>query len=75
VAGAVTGHGGSDAAALRVAEQYLAAFSQIAKTGNTLLLPASTHDPAGMVAQALSIYKAVSAPGSSPSPGQVADRC
>ncbi|CAL8466509.1 g6045 [Coccomyxa elongata] len=61
VSEAVAGPGGSEAAALRVAEQYLAAFSNIAKEGNTLLLPAATNDPAGMVTQALSIYKTVSA--------------
>ncbi len=61
VSEAVAGPGGSEAAALRVAEQYLAAFSNIAKEGNTLLLPAAANDPASMVAQALSIYKTVSA--------------
>ena len=59
VSQAVTAHGGSEAASLRVAEQYLTAFGQIAKAGNTLLLPAATNDPANMVAQALSIYKTV----------------
>ncbi|CAL5227063.1 g9967 [Coccomyxa viridis] len=59
VSQAVTAHGGSEAASLRVAEQYLSAFGQIAKAGNTLLLPAATNDPANMVAQAMSIYKAV----------------
>ena len=39
--------------------QYLIAFGQIDKAGNTLLLPAATNDPANMVAQALSIYKTV----------------
>ncbi|BDA41199.1 Stomatin-like protein 2, mitochondrial [Coccomyxa sp. Obi] len=69
VSEAVAGPGGSEAAALRVAEQYLAAFSNIAKEGNTLLLPAATNDPAGMVAQALSIYKTVSAQNRSLPPG------
>ena len=36
---------------LRVAEQYLAAFGNIAKHGNTILLPAGANDPASMVAQ------------------------
>ena len=57
VSEAVTTQGGAQAASLRVAEQYLAAFAQIAKTGNTILLPASTNDPASMVAQAMSIYR------------------
>ena len=64
---AVTTRGGAQAASLRVAEQYLSAFAQIAKTGNTILLPASTNDPASMVAQAMSIYRTL-AGGSSHSP-------
>ena len=32
----------------------------LAKEGNTLLLPAAMNDPAGMVAQAMSIYGTVS---------------
>ncbi|KAK9916610.1 hypothetical protein WJX75_004826 [Coccomyxa subellipsoidea] len=73
VSEAVTGPGGSEAAALRVAEQYLAAFSNIAKEGNTLLLPAAANDPASMVAQALSIYKTVSAQNRSLPPGPASD--
>ncbi|EIE26256.1 hypothetical protein COCSUDRAFT_52284 [Coccomyxa subellipsoidea C-169] len=69
VSEAVTGPGGSEAAALRVAEQYLNAFSNIAKEGNTLLLPAAANDPAGMVAQAMSIYKTVAAQNRSLPPG------
>lgn len=67
VSEAVTTQGGAQAASLRVAEQYLAAFAQIAKTGNTILLPASTNDPASMVAQAMSIYRTL-ADGSGHSP-------
>ena len=55
--------GGSEAASLRVAEQYMAAFGNIAKQGNTMLIPASTNDPASFVAQALSVYKSVSQGG------------
>lgn len=47
--------------------QYLAAFGNIAKAGNTMLLPSSASDPATMVAQALSIYNNVSA--KAPFPG------
>ena len=35
------------------------AFGKLAKEGNTLLLPTGVSDPAGMVAQALSIYNTV----------------
>lgn len=48
----------------QVAEQYLDNFGEIAKAGTTMLLPAATHDPASMVASALSIYKQVSGSGS-----------
>jgi hypothetical protein len=39
---------------------YIGAFGKLAKEGTTLLLPAGVNDPAGMVAQALSIYGTVS---------------
>lgn len=50
-------HGGVEAASLRVAEQYIQAFGNIAKEGTTLLLPSSASSPADMVAQVMSIYK------------------
>jgi len=40
-----------------VAEQYVAAFSNLAKTGNTILLPSNTGDVASMVTQAMKVYK------------------
>ncbi|KAK8939683.1 hypothetical protein KSP40_PGU002189 [Platanthera guangdongensis] len=54
---AIIGDGGVEAASLRVAEQYIKAFSSIAKEGTTLLLPAAAGNPSSMIAQALSIYK------------------
>jgi len=54
--------GGAAAAQLRVAEQWLGAFGNIAKAGTTLLLPSSAADPAAMVAQALSVFRATQAP-------------
>ncbi len=51
---------------LRVAEQYLAAFGNIAKQGTTMLLPSSASEPAAMVAQALSIYKSMGVGGGLP---------
>lgn len=52
-------HGGVEAASLRIAEQYVEAFSKIAKEGTTLLLPATASNPASMMAQALNIYKSL----------------
>ena len=52
---AINGHGGSEAVNLKIAEQYIQAFSNLAKTNNTILLPADVNNPAGMIAQAVSI--------------------
>ncbi|KAL0824590.1 hypothetical protein Bca101_048267 [Brassica carinata] len=49
--------GGVEAAGLRVAEQYIHAFGNIAKEGTTMLLPSSAENPANMIAQALTMYK------------------
>ncbi|XP_047328713.1 stomatin-like protein 2, mitochondrial [Impatiens glandulifera] len=57
VSKALNESGGVEAASLRIAEQYIGAFGQIAKEGTTLLLPASVSNPASMMAQAMSIYK------------------
>ncbi|KAI3411257.1 PHB domain-containing protein, partial [Psidium guajava] len=51
--------GGVEAASLRIAEQYIHAFGNIAKEGTTLLLPSSTANPANMMAQALTMYKSL----------------
>eukprot|EP01018_Ginkgo_biloba_P011826 Gb_29073 [translate_table: standard] len=51
--------GGIEAASLRIAEQYIQAFSKIAKEGTTMLLPSNAANPASMMAQALSIYKSL----------------
>ena len=45
---------GSNAAALAVAEKYVSAFQDLARTNNTLILPSNTGDVSSMVAQVLS---------------------
>ena len=47
---------GQNAANLAVAEKYVTAFQSLAKTNNTLILPANTGDVTGMVAQVSNIY-------------------
>uniref|UniRef100_A0A8D3AZU2 Stomatin-like protein 2, mitochondrial n=1 Tax=Scophthalmus maximus TaxID=52904 RepID=A0A8D3AZU2_SCOMX len=47
---------GNAAASLSVAEQYVSAFSNLAKESNTILLPSNTGDISGMVTQAMTIY-------------------
>ncbi|XP_022722617.1 stomatin-like protein 2, mitochondrial [Durio zibethinus] len=52
-------NGGVEAASLKIAEQYIQAFSNIAKEGTTMLLPSSAANPANMIAQALTMYKSL----------------
>ena len=47
---------GSKAASLSVAEQYVQAFSKLAKSTNTLLLPEKTGDISSMVSQVRNGY-------------------
>lgn len=42
---------GMNAVSMRVAESYVDAFSNLAKTSNTVLLPTNTGDVSSMVAQ------------------------
>lgn len=56
IAEAMATQGGSEAVKLSIAEQYVTAFGNIAKKGNTILLPAQANDPASMVAQALAVF-------------------
>ena len=51
VSKALCGENGQNAAALAVAEKYVGAFGELAKTNNTLILPANTGDVSSMVAQ------------------------
>lgn len=54
---------GRNAAALEIAEQYVHAFGNLARTNNTILLPSNTGDMSSMVASALSIYSNLQAKG------------
>lgn len=57
VAEAVKVDGGMEAVNLKVAEQYVAAFAQLAKQNNTVILPANVADVSALVATALSVVK------------------
>ena len=57
IAGSVSSDGGMDAMRLRVAEQYIAQFGQLAKEGNTLVVPANLSDLSSMLALASTIVK------------------
>jgi len=49
--------GGQEAVQLRVAEQYITKFGELAKTTNTLILPASVSDVGSMIALAMNAIK------------------
>ena len=56
IAQALSNPGGEQAASIQVAEKYIKAFEQLAKVGNTIILPSNLQNPAGMVIEAMSIY-------------------
>jgi regulator of protease activity HflC (stomatin/prohibitin superfamily) len=55
VASALASDGGMQAANLKVAELYVGAFSNLAKTSNTLVIPANAADISGMLATAMTV--------------------
>ncbi|AZG14330.1 MULTISPECIES: SPFH domain-containing protein [Cupriavidus] len=54
---AIRGEGGAEAVNLKVAEEYVAAFANLAKQGNTLIVPGNLGDMSSMIATALQIVK------------------
>jgi len=67
IAEAIQVPGGYQALQLRVAEQYLVQFGQLAKAGNTLVVPATLTDVGGMIATAMSVIRQGSTPDAAPS--------
>jgi regulator of protease activity HflC (stomatin/prohibitin superfamily) len=57
VAEAINAPGGFQAVQLRVAEQYITQFGNIAKTGNTLIVPSTLSDVSGVIASAMTIIR------------------
>jgi regulator of protease activity HflC (stomatin/prohibitin superfamily) len=55
VAEAIQNPGGYEAVQLRVAEQYIGEFGELAKASNTLVLPASVSDVGSMIALAMNV--------------------
>jgi regulator of protease activity HflC (stomatin/prohibitin superfamily) len=56
VAEAVAGGGGREAMQLRIAESYVQQFGNLARTSNTLVIPANVSDIAGMIAMATKVF-------------------
>jgi len=67
VATAIRTDGGMEAVQLRVAEQYVEQFGQLARQSNTVIIPATVSDISGMIASAMKVFGSVS-PGSSVPP-------
>jgi regulator of protease activity HflC (stomatin/prohibitin superfamily) len=57
VGAAIREPGGADAVSLRVAEEYVAAFGNLAKTNNSVIVPANMGDMGSLIASALQILK------------------
>ncbi|MFO1243416.1 MAG: stomatin-like protein [Rickettsiales bacterium] len=59
IAAAIRAEGGEDAVSMKIAEQYIDAFKNLARSSTTVLLPANAGDTAGVVTQALSVFEAL----------------
>ena len=57
VGAAIREPGGEDAVNLKVAEQYVSAFAQLAKTNNSIIVPANLGDMSGLIATAMQVVK------------------
>jgi len=57
IAASIQSQGGMEAVNLKVAEQYVGAFGNLAKQGNTLIVPGNLSDLSTMIASALAIVK------------------
>jgi regulator of protease activity HflC (stomatin/prohibitin superfamily) len=69
VAEAVSSTGGREAMQLRVAEEYVAQFGNLARSANTLVVPANLSDIASMIAMATRVFEQGRASsGASPAP-------
>jgi hypothetical protein len=55
VAESINAPGGQQAANLKVAEEYISAFGNLAKTNNTMIVPANLGDVASILATAMTV--------------------
>ena len=56
---AIRAPGGLEAVNLRVAEQYIEQFGNLAQETNTLIIPATLSDPGGFIAAAMKVIQSV----------------
>lgn len=57
IAKSINEDGGMNAVNLRIAEQYLTEFGKLAKTNNTMIVPADLSDIAGVISSITSVVK------------------
>ena len=57
VGAAIREPGGDEAMNLKIAEQYVNAFGQLAKTNNSIIIPANLGDMSGLIATAMQVVK------------------
>jgi regulator of protease activity HflC (stomatin/prohibitin superfamily) len=65
---AIASPGGQEAMQLRVAEQYVAQFGNLAREANTLILPATLSDVGSMVALATKVLQRTGTPAAAQAP-------
>jgi regulator of protease activity HflC (stomatin/prohibitin superfamily) len=68
VADALKVEGGLEAVQLRVAEQYITQFGELARSSNTLVLPANAADVGSMIALAMNVITRTGAAGGTAPP-------
>jgi regulator of protease activity HflC (stomatin/prohibitin superfamily) len=56
IAGSLQSPGGAEALNLRVTQEYIAQFGNMAKAGNTVILPSNLADIAGIVAGLTQVF-------------------
>jgi regulator of protease activity HflC (stomatin/prohibitin superfamily) len=73
IAEAIQSPGGMEAVQLRVAENLVEQYGKLAKTTNTMILPANFADMGSMISAAMSVIKSNGSVGSNPTaPGKTA---
>jgi len=60
IAKSINAEGGADAVNLRIAEQYISEFGNLAKENNTMIIPSNLSDVAGVIATAKEVIGKVS---------------
>ena len=68
VAEAINSPGGAEAVRLRVAEQYITEFGNLAKAGTSMIVPANVSDVSSMIALAMKTIEHGQGGGDSPEP-------